>query len=301
MGPSFVSEPVSVRVPATSANLGPGFDALGLALALYDEVTARVTAGGVPGRGDRRGRRELPTDERTWSCGPCGRPSTARRRSPPGWRAALRQPDPAGPRAGLLVGGDRGRDARWPGRWSPTAPAAGRRGGAALAAGSRATRTTSRPACWAASRSPGPRPTGARAVALAAGRRRPADGLRARGARAHRRGPGGAAGHRAARRRGVQRGPGRAAGARADRRSRAAAARPPRTGCTRLPGRRACRRPPRWSRGCVRPGWPAVVSGAGPSVLALTAGAGRLRIAGMAGRRSLFGCGRRPGRGSIGV
>src|SRR5260370_25649617 len=30
---------VRVRVPATSANLGPGFDALGLALALYNEVT----------------------------------------------------------------------------------------------------------------------------------------------------------------------------------------------------------------------------------------------------------------------
>lgn len=29
---------VRVRVPATSANLGPGFDAFGLALALYDEV-----------------------------------------------------------------------------------------------------------------------------------------------------------------------------------------------------------------------------------------------------------------------
>ncbi|HEX6209292.1 MAG TPA: homoserine kinase [Methylomirabilota bacterium] len=31
---------VHVRVPATSANLGPGFDALGLALALHNEVTA---------------------------------------------------------------------------------------------------------------------------------------------------------------------------------------------------------------------------------------------------------------------
>jgi homoserine kinase len=31
---------VHVRVPATSANLGPGFDALGLALALYNEVLA---------------------------------------------------------------------------------------------------------------------------------------------------------------------------------------------------------------------------------------------------------------------
>jgi homoserine kinase len=31
---------VHVRVPATSANLGPGFDALGLALALYNDVVA---------------------------------------------------------------------------------------------------------------------------------------------------------------------------------------------------------------------------------------------------------------------
>jgi homoserine kinase len=31
---------VHVRVPATSANLGPGFDTLGLALALYNDVTA---------------------------------------------------------------------------------------------------------------------------------------------------------------------------------------------------------------------------------------------------------------------
>lgn len=38
---------VTVRVPATSANVGPGFDAVGLALTLHDEVRARVTAGGV--------------------------------------------------------------------------------------------------------------------------------------------------------------------------------------------------------------------------------------------------------------
>jgi homoserine kinase len=34
---------VRVRVPATSANLGPGFDALGLALGRYDEVVAEIT------------------------------------------------------------------------------------------------------------------------------------------------------------------------------------------------------------------------------------------------------------------
>lgn len=34
-----------VRVPASSANLGPGFDALGLALALYNEVIAEEASG----------------------------------------------------------------------------------------------------------------------------------------------------------------------------------------------------------------------------------------------------------------
>ena len=38
----LAERPVLVRVPATSANLGPGFDSLGLALALHDEVEVRV-------------------------------------------------------------------------------------------------------------------------------------------------------------------------------------------------------------------------------------------------------------------
>ncbi|MGS0684227.1 homoserine kinase [Nakamurella sp. GG22] len=38
---------VTVRVPATSANLGPGFDSFGLALARYDEVTAAATESGL--------------------------------------------------------------------------------------------------------------------------------------------------------------------------------------------------------------------------------------------------------------
>ncbi len=38
----LTGEPVAVRVPATSANLGPGFDSLGLALSLYDEVDVEV-------------------------------------------------------------------------------------------------------------------------------------------------------------------------------------------------------------------------------------------------------------------
>lgn len=43
----FATDAVRVRVPATSANLGPGFDALGMALGLYDEIEVRAlgTAG----------------------------------------------------------------------------------------------------------------------------------------------------------------------------------------------------------------------------------------------------------------
>jgi homoserine kinase len=44
---TFVEGPVRVSVPATSANLGPGFDSLGLALSMRDELTAEVTAGGL--------------------------------------------------------------------------------------------------------------------------------------------------------------------------------------------------------------------------------------------------------------
>lgn len=45
----LVDGPVTVRVPATSANLGPGFDCLGLALDLHDEV---VVTAGDPADGD---------------------------------------------------------------------------------------------------------------------------------------------------------------------------------------------------------------------------------------------------------
>lgn len=43
----FGRGPVEVIVPATSANLGPGFDALGLALMLHDRFEAEVTASGL--------------------------------------------------------------------------------------------------------------------------------------------------------------------------------------------------------------------------------------------------------------
>jgi homoserine kinase len=46
--PGRVGRQVTVTVPATSANLGPGFDALGLALSLRDEVRVRVEPPGAP-------------------------------------------------------------------------------------------------------------------------------------------------------------------------------------------------------------------------------------------------------------
>lgn len=53
----------TVTVPATSANLGPGFDALGLALDLADDVTARVTGGGLRVEVTGEGAGEVPDGE----------------------------------------------------------------------------------------------------------------------------------------------------------------------------------------------------------------------------------------------
>jgi homoserine kinase len=42
---SWPAEPVTVLSPASSANLGPGFDSLGLALGLHDRLQARIRPG----------------------------------------------------------------------------------------------------------------------------------------------------------------------------------------------------------------------------------------------------------------
>lgn len=44
---SFLDTAVRVTAPATSANLGPGYDSFGLALSRYDTVTARVRSSGL--------------------------------------------------------------------------------------------------------------------------------------------------------------------------------------------------------------------------------------------------------------
>ena len=51
----------SATVAASSANLGPGFDSLGLALALYDEVTVETTSGPTVVEAEGEGRGQVPT------------------------------------------------------------------------------------------------------------------------------------------------------------------------------------------------------------------------------------------------
>jgi homoserine kinase len=52
-----------IEVPATSANLGPGFDALGLALSLRDRVRLRTTRSGLVVEVEGSGATSVPRDE----------------------------------------------------------------------------------------------------------------------------------------------------------------------------------------------------------------------------------------------
>src|SRR4051794_22071627 len=60
---SFVAGPVRVTVPATSANLGPGYDSLGLALELRDTLEAEVSGSGLVVEVDGAGSGDVPLDE----------------------------------------------------------------------------------------------------------------------------------------------------------------------------------------------------------------------------------------------
>ncbi|MDN5559888.1 MAG: homoserine kinase, partial [Ruaniaceae bacterium] len=43
----FVTDHATVTVPATTANLGPGFDSIGMALEMRDRIIVRATTGGT--------------------------------------------------------------------------------------------------------------------------------------------------------------------------------------------------------------------------------------------------------------
>lgn len=60
---AFVPGPVTVEVPATSANLGPGFDCLGLALDLHDTLTGEILDAGLEVEVEGEGADSLPRDE----------------------------------------------------------------------------------------------------------------------------------------------------------------------------------------------------------------------------------------------
>ena len=60
---TFVQGPVRVSVPATSANLGPGYDALGLALDLRDVLTAEVAGDDLAVTVTGHGAGEVALDE----------------------------------------------------------------------------------------------------------------------------------------------------------------------------------------------------------------------------------------------
>ncbi len=57
-----VGTKVTVHVPASSANLGPGYDTLGIALSLYDTVEVEVTRSGLEVEIFGEGADELPRD-----------------------------------------------------------------------------------------------------------------------------------------------------------------------------------------------------------------------------------------------
>ena len=98
-----------MSVPATSANLGPGFDALGLALDLRDRLEAEVTESGLVVEVDGVGSDEVPLDENHLVVKAMRAAFDELGVQPPGHPAQLRQRDPAraGPR--IVLGRDRRR------------------------------------------------------------------------------------------------------------------------------------------------------------------------------------------------
>ena len=251
--------PVRVSVPATSANLGPGFDSLGLALALRDELEAEVHRLRARGRGrPASGADDVPRDEshlvvrvdargvrRRWAPSRPGCGSRCRNVIPHarglGSSSAAIVAGVALARA-LVAGGrllldddaavrgspptSRATPTTWRRRCSAASSISGREDGRVLRRPAR--RSTRGSARWSSCR-----PT--RSSTEVARGLLPDDG--------------------AARRRGRQRGPGGAAGRRPGRAARAPARAPPATTCTRSSASRRCPSRSPWSTRCAPTAW----------------------------------------------
>ena len=108
---TFVDGPVRVSVPATSANLGPGFDSLGPRPRPARRARGRgdrPAAWSVEVDGRRRRRRARATSRTSW-CARCARRSTQMGAAAARAAAGLPQRHPARPRPRLVVGRDRRR------------------------------------------------------------------------------------------------------------------------------------------------------------------------------------------------
>ena len=146
-----------MRVPATSANLGPGFDSFGLALARYDEVTrqpARRRA--CWSRSTGVGADEVPLTDEHLVVRAMARAFAAVGRAIAGSAPEVRELHPARRRTRLVRVGDRRRPAARPGTACADRrpPAVRRRGARAWRTRWRATPTTLPPPCSAGSRWP---------------------------------------------------------------------------------------------------------------------------------------------------
>lgn len=88
---------VTVQVPATTANLGPGFDTLGLALSVYDVLTVTASSeAGVRVAVQGVGAGEVPTDERNLVAAAILRVFTEAGEEPPGLDLVARNTIPHG-------------------------------------------------------------------------------------------------------------------------------------------------------------------------------------------------------------
>lgn len=82
--------PLRIRVPASVANLGPGFDSLALAVRLYNELEVQPLDAGLQLRIQGEGQATLPTDERNLIVRAARLLAERRGRSLPGLRLVCR-------------------------------------------------------------------------------------------------------------------------------------------------------------------------------------------------------------------